>query len=184
MWSEVIPLDFTELTTGAADIDVAFAVGNHGDNSNFDGKGGVLAHAFYPDKGDMHFDDDELWNNIDFHSVALHEVGHVIGLDHSEDMDSVMAPFYKGPNSNLFLTGDDIDGAQAIYDHNGGYLAFRGDRVYEFDRFGSLKPGYHSISDTFHGSQYPSYVSAAAFDANKNTSYLFAVVRIVNILLY
>ncbi|XP_029648837.2 matrilysin-like [Octopus sinensis] len=187
MWSDVIPLDFTELTAGAADIDVAFAEGDHGDNSNFDGKGGVLAHAFYPDNGNVHFDDAEEWSEIDFHSVALHEVGHAIGLDHSEDMDSVMAPFYKGPNSNLFLTGDDIDGAQAIYGKRPTSettlppttteMATSGDQVYEFDRFGSLKPGYHSISDTFHGSQYPSYVSAAAFDANKNTSYLFAEIN-------
>ncbi|MCG8415085.1 MAG: matrixin family metalloprotease [Pseudomonadales bacterium] len=51
---------------------------------------------------------------LDFGRVALHELGHVIGLDHEETNNAIMAPNI----SNLFsLQQDDINGVQAL--HNG-----------------------------------------------------------------
>ncbi|XP_061696385.1 matrix metalloproteinase-9 [Syngnathoides biaculeatus] len=64
VWSDVTPLTFTRLFEGTADIMVSFGKGDHGDPYPFDGKDGLLAHAYPPGKGiqgDAHFDDDENW---------------------------------------------------------------------------------------------------------------------------
>jgi hypothetical protein len=123
-WSNVCFLTFTEVG-GNPDIDIAFRTGDHNDGSPFDGAGNVLAHGFYPPPnggaiaGDLHFDDAETWttNNpptgIDFLSVAIHEIGHTLGLDHSADANAIMFAFYSGIKQNLAT--DDINGIRSIY---------------------------------------------------------------------
>jgi acylphosphatase/peptidoglycan hydrolase-like protein with peptidoglycan-binding domain len=125
-WAAVTPLNFSE-TTGAADIRVSWRAGNHGDGdaNAFDGPSGILAHCFYPPPnggdiaGDCHFDEAETWSvnsppsGIDLPTVALHELGHGLGLDHSADTSAVMYAFYGGPRREL--TADDIQGIQSIY---------------------------------------------------------------------
>lgn len=89
-----------------------------------DGSSGVLAHAYQPGTeaifgaggtiaGDMHLDSSEDWvNTFDLSSVILHELGHSLGLNHSEDVNSIMYPYYSGA---LTLGTDDIAGIQSIY---------------------------------------------------------------------
>ncbi|CAM4716726.1 unnamed protein product [Leuciscus chuanchicus] len=64
VWSDVTPLKFTRLYDGTADIMISFGKKDHGDPYPFDGKDGLLAHAYPPGEGvqgDAHFDDDEYW---------------------------------------------------------------------------------------------------------------------------
>ncbi|GAA6218316.1 collagenase 3-like [Lates japonicus] len=123
LYSDVIPLDFKQVTTGTADIMILFKGGYHGDFYPFDGAGGVLAHANSPGQGqggDTHFDDDETWTltqrGVNLLLVAAHEFGHALGLDHSRDRRALMYPTYQYVNTNGYkLPDDDRRGVQALY---------------------------------------------------------------------
>lgn len=91
----------------------------HGDKYKFDGKHGVLAHAFPPYDssllaGDIHFDAAEAWNiDYDLFTVALHEIGHSLGLAHSKVSQSVMYATHNKKKTELHW--DDRDGINQLY---------------------------------------------------------------------
>lgn len=127
-WSEVIPINFTETTSASsADIRIAFYDGDHGDGEAFDGVLGTLAHAFSPPDGRFHLDGAENWNvdsplvgltAVDLESVAVHEIGHLLGLGHSSDAEAIMYPTISSGSRKVQLAADDVDGVQQLYGSN------------------------------------------------------------------
>lgn len=126
-WSLYSRLVFKRVNETSADIIIAFGSHYHGDRYPFDGPGNILAHAFYPYEenaygGDIHFDNDENWKKgsqtmnegVDFMTVAVHELGHSLGLAHSPVYNAVMFPYYKGASTPQ-LDYDDILGLYQLY---------------------------------------------------------------------
>lgn len=130
-WSQVANISFVEMPdVGLYDPDIR--VGGH----FFDGLGGTAAHAYYPgsfaSSGDVHFDTGEDWTldygNIsqglikqNVFSVAMHEIGHSIGLEHIGGVFSVMN---TPPTTTEFFQGlmpADVESAQTIYGPAPGY---------------------------------------------------------------
>ena len=145
VWAAVVPLNFAEVDNAdAADMIVGFGTAAHcnlyeiahtscpgeaGQGGEFDGPSGVLAHCYYPpgsggpNAGDLHFDDEETWNNTNSASAAgirlldtaIHEIGHGLGLDHSENINAIMYPSYDPAVVKQQLAPDDIEGVQSLY---------------------------------------------------------------------
>ncbi|PWA60674.1 peptidase M10A, Metallopeptidase, catalytic domain protein [Artemisia annua] len=112
---------FSRATTYAsADLKISFQTRDHGDGTPFTGPGAELGHAFPPTDGRLHFNAEKTWavgavpNAFDIESVALHEIGHLLGLNHSSVQNAIM---FSGisPGVTKGLNSDDIRGIRALY---------------------------------------------------------------------
>ncbi|KAM4795895.1 matrix metalloproteinase-28 [Rhinophrynus dorsalis] len=121
LWGNVSSLTFSEAFTDPADIRLAFYDGDHNDGAGnaFDGPGGALAHAFFPRRGEAHFDNAEHWSlngrGRNLFVVLAHEIGHTLGLQHSLFKNALMSPYYKKLSKEYVLNFDDILAIQNLY---------------------------------------------------------------------
>ncbi|KAK6743214.1 hypothetical protein RB195_010463 [Necator americanus] len=114
-WSAVSNVRFEEVADKSADIVIGFERGKHQDDFPFDGKDGIVAHAFYPRDGRLHFDADEDWSLNSATGTAVHEIGHLLGLEHSVDPRAVMYPAKRPYNSDFTLEDDDVRAVRILF---------------------------------------------------------------------
>ena len=124
-WEDVADIDFVEVADGSQTdirlgwdtIDGAFNV--VGEAASRGSK--TTSTLFSMTEAEIRFDIAENWadsrtaghNEVGLYQVALHEIGHVMGLNHTTDPGTIM---YASDISDLDgLTAGDIAGAQAFY---------------------------------------------------------------------
>ena len=117
-WASVTNFTFIEVQDyNNADLQISFQTGDHGDGNPFDGPNGILAHAFTPTDGRFHYDGAENWavgakdNTFDLGTLALHEIGHLLGFAHTS---VIMFPTIDSGKVKG-LNDDDIKGIQDLY---------------------------------------------------------------------
>jgi len=128
-WAAAVPVLFTEVgRTQKPDVAIDWRPADDPDHSMI---GSVVAHSDFPPgcgvisdtlPKPVHFDDSEnQWsigavpNALDVETVALHELGHILGLQHSTVPGSVMFPTVDDNSTNRVLTQDDLLGIRQLY---------------------------------------------------------------------
>jgi hypothetical protein len=119
-WEKVANIDFVEVADSLTN-NIRLAWGN------LDGKDGTLAEAHWQYQGQLNteaeivFDLAESWTpqaatatSYSFLDVAIHEIGHTLGLDHVSDPSSIMYPYANGL---LTPSTSDIARIQMLYGH-------------------------------------------------------------------
>ncbi|WP_395745613.1 matrixin family metalloprotease [Prosthecobacter sp.] len=130
-WSSITSFSFHEVSSDQfPDIIIGWVTSSDSDFPNM-AQNDVLAHADYPPNcavisgigpRPLHFNDTTaIWcvgatpGAFDIESVALHEIGHILGLAHSSDISAVMYPSVQPNAIRRDLAQDDIDGIRQLY---------------------------------------------------------------------
>jgi hypothetical protein len=138
LWASVAPLHFVEVTDDGTPIDGGYPNGQYGqirfrhvyiNGPDIPGQQPIAkAQAYYPYPGtnfagDVEFDHGDRWQEVgtlpipDILGAATHEIGHALGLAHSDNPQANMYWIFTrraGPGTGA-LHSDDIAGIRAIY---------------------------------------------------------------------
>jgi hypothetical protein len=123
VWSDVADIEFTQTSVPNQRDSLDFSF------TGLDGRGGTLAQAYFPDDvnpsriaGDIQFDTSESWevgnqsrSAFDLVLVAVHEIGHALGLQHSHASDSVLKDSVSANQRFEKLGASDVDAILGLY---------------------------------------------------------------------
>src|SRR5271157_4972386 len=129
VWERVANLNFSLVTDNGSPLGVS---GNQQDDPRFGDiriggyamSSSILAFAYLPpkanggtDAGDIFFNTAQSWQingtTYDLMTVAIHELGHALGMGHSTDTAAAMYPAYI--TTKQAVDADDISGIRSIY---------------------------------------------------------------------
>src|SRR5262245_20285553 len=123
-WTQQADINFVQVADGGGNFGVGTIAAIRIGGGFIDGAGNVLGSAFFPPvggnantiatNGDIVFDSSDQFTTAMLFDVALHEIGHAIGLEHVPQNNplAVMNPLIQ---AGLPLQPDDIAGIRAIY---------------------------------------------------------------------
>ena len=75
-----------------------------------------MAHASGYGGGYVHFDETDDWTDeTKVYNTALHELGHSLGLKHSDDPNAAMFSGLHLDGKEISIGQDDINGIRALY---------------------------------------------------------------------
>ena len=131
-WEEFTDLEFTEVNSSNADLTVAFI----SDPSHFQGttplawakisaSGGVISHTAIEYNDQTFQFNNTCSGGYDLLTIAIHEIGHALGLNHSDVRESIMYPFIGFGECKWTLHQDDIDGIQSLYEFSGHWNPYK-----------------------------------------------------------
>ncbi|QDG74952.1 matrixin family metalloprotease [Labrenzia sp. PHM005] len=127
-WAVVANISFSEVTD-ASDVQIRFAM------DAIDGASNTLGFAdtsftsidggatWTNTRSHIIYDTAESWTTTSFLSTSIHEIGHSLGIDHSDVPGSIMQAVTIGDNYGTALTQDDINAVQTLYGANSDPLA-------------------------------------------------------------
>jgi hypothetical protein len=126
-----VGLTFRVITWGDIAIDADIRIGwRQAADPDHSMVGNIVAHSDYPPGCAMvtmdypkplHFDDSETWvdvaaaGGLDIETTALHELGHLLGLNHSDVPGAVMWPTVSYNFTLRTLQPYDLAGIRALY---------------------------------------------------------------------
>lgn len=128
VWEAVANINLAQVSDNGSPLGVN---GNQQDDPRFGDirfsaipqSSGTLATCFLPppinggtDAGDIVFNSSVTWqinSSYDLETVAIHEIGHALGMGHSAIQSACMYAIYNGTKQSL--TSDDISGIQSIW---------------------------------------------------------------------